>query len=430
MRTFEKSFYIQGQGTSLLTGLAYESGKDKLAVCDEGGIIVVCRAMKDFPAMEYAKLQAKGCIFLRNISADNSDGSARIVKEGGVDSILQAIDKFQHSAEVLEHGIAALVNLMSAPAMCLQANPEMFKKTLRAVSKLLVTTKYRMDKYAKVHERILGFLGTAAKDDSFAQTFIGEINALPDIITILRIHIFPKLPKPASNSYSVVCRAVALLRCLAFQEQNRKEIVEVDIGVRCLTDSAMTLKNEAAQIEQALLAIGNTLFDSSEGKDTFARYNGVHIILGIMKEHAHVTGVQEACCLSLRAVCSKSPINAGEATKLGGITLCLHILRSFRENCVLQEESMSCLLVLVQNEPASTIIGPQETEMVKTVHQSVKAFPHSVTLRAQEELLLKFLNGEDHEKKLKEQRGMRRTKSIFFPKKKENLLSKCEDEIR
>lgn len=430
MKAFEKCFYIQGQGTSLLTSLAYESDKDKLAVCDEGGIIVVCRAMKDFPAMEYAQLQAKGCIFLRNMSAENSDGCARIVEEGGVDSILRAIDKFQRSAEVVEHGIAALGNLVSSPATCLQGNPEMFKKTLRVVSKLLVTTKDRMDKYAKVHERILALLGTAAKYDSFAQTFIGEIDAIPDIITILRIHMFPKLPKPASTSYSVVCRAAALLRCLAFQEQNRKEIVDVDIGVKCLTDSAMTLKNEAAQIEQALLAIGNTLFDSSEGKEAFARCNGVRIILDIMKEHAHVTGVQEACCLSLRAVCSKSAINAGEATKLGGITFCLHILRSFRENCVLQEESMSCLLVLVQNEPASTIIGPQETEMVKTVHQSVKAFPHSVTLRAQEELLLKFLKGENHEEKPKEQRGMRRRKLMFLPKKKEDLLSKYEDDIK
>lgn len=420
MKQFTKRVSIQSQGISLLTSLVFGSDADKLDVCTNGGVAVTVQSLKTFFSHEHASLQAKGCIFFRNISADHSAGATCIVKEGGVACIIDAIEKFQSSREVLDHGIAALVNLIRAPSKCLQAEPVLFKNVVKTISNLLFRTRSRSDRYGKVQERSLGLLGTAAKDDPHAQDVIGRVGAIPNIIAVMKLQFHPKLPPPASTPYLIVCRAVALLRLLAFHERNRNDIATLDGGVKCLIDSVLTLKGEAAQIEQALLAIGNSLFDSRPGKESFNRNNGVVALLSVMKEHPHVTGVQEACCLSLRSVCSRSPDNAGTAIKLGGIPLCLHVLRSFRGNCVLQEQGISCLIVLFQNSTR----GESQTEVLETVRQSVQLFPFSVTLRAQEELLLKFVNRDDAGTKPKDQHRKLR----FVPQKKKALQSKFKDD--
>jgi hypothetical protein len=381
---------IQGQCFSLLTNLAFESVDAKVLICKRGGVQAVVGALHRFQALDDAKLQAKGCALLRNIAAECPTGEAAVVAEGGIDRLTFATVKYRSDQDVLEQALSALINLARSPSNHFQPD-KVHAPVLREMQDLLSRSRARPDKYGRVHELVITLFGTMAKGNPAVQAEIGECGGLRAVVEVVHSHLDKDRPAIGSTSYSVVRRGAVVLRCLAFVPQNREKLVQLDRGVEVLVKSVSTLRMEAMQVEQALIALGNTLFDSPDGKASLARCNGVCTLLSVMTEHPHVSGVQEACCLALRAVCDGSSANSEEAVKLGGVLACLHVLRAFAQNAVLQEQGLAAVIVLMQNCP--TAVGKYSGPADEAATQAVDSFPYSVVLRAQRDLLAELNRG-------------------------------------
>lgn len=375
---------IQSNCMSLLTNLSYDSSDAKLLICERGGVQVAFECLRRFQAPVDAKLQAKGCALLRNLSVDFEPGEQLVVSEDGLNFLRDTFRQYRLNSHVAEQSLSALRNLAGSPK-CYFKNSAAHSLLLEEVTSYLLFTKTSPGRYCRVHEICISLLNTIASDDAVLQTAIGKSGGLLAVVDVTQSHLNLSHNSKCATVSSIPQRAATFFRRVAFVAENRRIVGSSENGVEVLIGLVRRLKTRALLAEQALLALGNTLFDFEDGKAKVLEYNGICEILSVMRAHPHISGLQDACCLSLRALCDGSRDNSAEAVKLGCAEACMNVMRTYNENVVLQEHALATLIVFVQNDIVGIqryLGGIQEIARAATI-----SFPRSPALKAQRHLL-------------------------------------------
>jgi hypothetical protein len=392
MKDFRDQASIQSQSLALLSNLAFGSDEAKLVVVKSGGLDVVVTAMRTFKAIKDIKVQLKACIILRSISSGPKECEIAIANTGGLECLLRVLEVYRRDAQVLEQAFAALSNLARSPGGSLQKS-EQFNPILACTAGILSNTCSQPKRYARVHDVLISLLAAISIENSQVQRDIGKNGCLKSLILVVSQHIqCSEPPNPAPTSYIVVRRAASLFRCLAFQHENRQIVSEDAQGIPVLVGCIRILLAESLQVENALLALANTIFDSQHGKEHMLSCKGISTIIETMREHVHESGIQEACLLAIRAVSEGSETNSAEIVDHGGPKLCVDVMARFQDNAVLQEQALAAIIVLLQS---GAIFEEDQSPIVAgAAAKAVKTFPYSIALCAQRKLLLQLLSSK------------------------------------
>jgi hypothetical protein len=248
-------------------------------------------------------------------------------------------------------------------------------------------------RYARVHDVLISLLAAISIENSQVQRDIGKNGCLKSLVLAVSQHIqCSEQPNPSPASYIVVRRAASLFRCLAFQSENRQIVSEDAQGIAVLVGCIRILRADSLQVENALLALANTIFDSQHGKEHILPCKGISTIVETMREHVHESGIQEACLLAIRAVSEGSETNSAEIVDLGGPKLCVDVMARFQDNAVLQEQALAAIIVLLQS---GAIFEEDQSPIVAgAAAKAVKIFPYSIALCAQRKLIVQLMSGK------------------------------------
>jgi hypothetical protein len=396
MKEFGSHASIQSQSLALLCNLSFGSDEAKLKVSKAGGADVTVAAMRTFKSPKEVHVQLKACMFLRSMSSAPIPSENALVISGALDCLIHTLEAYRRDAEVLEQAILALTNIArSAPTYVSENRRNV--SMLASSAQIFSATHSQGKRYVRVHDALLSLLLAMAIDKEHVQAEMGKNGSLRSIIISVSHHIRNAEPPVSSPSSAIVVRrAAALFRCLSFVPGNRKIIAEHEHGISVLLGCIRVLRRESLQAENALLALANAIFDSPVGKASVHSCKGIETVVEMMKEHLHESGIQEACLLSIRAVCDGSHSNSKEITKLGAHMLCNEVMARFAENAVLQEHAMAVFIVLLQN--GASFSKDESRLIVRAADLATKTFPFSIALLAQRELLEKLLLGDLHGK--------------------------------
>lgn len=424
MRNFSENESIQNQAISLLVNLVYGSSLSKSQICTAGGVNATLQAMRSFNSLRNSKLQAKGCTLLRNIAADSTQASDIIVSEGGVTVLAFVAETYRSDTNVLEQCVAALVNIAHSSISHFR-DATVRDELIQLLSKLICRTLSRPNPYGRFHDLALKFIGIICTDDGPTQLAVGETTVLSSIFDIARVHIAntdmnrhkltrPDVTSPVQgfSSHNVVRRAAGILRYLAFQSENRRAYENIENSGAVLVKAVEVLRVEPMAVEQALLALGNMVFDSGKLKAQLATCNCATTILSIMSDFQHASNVQEACCLALRALCEGSAENSEEALKFDGVRATARVVQGFPDNSVVMEHALAFGIVLLQN--CQNIPEREKGILKEEAASAAKRYPFSVALRAQNDLLCDLIYGK----------GSRSRKKVYTRTSVGQLISK------
>jgi hypothetical protein len=408
MRAFKERSSIQGHCISLLTNLTFGAADSKVLICSCDGVKAVLDCLRHFQTSTDAKLQGKGCALLRNLCSDCEVGEKQIVIEGGIACLVHAFEVYHRDCDVVEQSIIALRNLARSPGRYFDSSA-VHTPLLEKVSRLLVQSTLLQDTYGRAHELFVSLLSAVASESADLQDAVGQSGAISAVINLSQAYLERGLSPAPAATLSFLQRAAIFLRSVAFVAGNRKIVVESKHGVNVLVETVRMLRTEPMRAEQALLAVGNNLFDSEAGKTRFLDCNGICAILSVMTLHPHVSGLQDAGCLSLRAVCDGSPASSAAAVRLGGVEACLHVLNSFPENVILQEHGLAVIIIFVLGSGLSLM--KHKSAVQYAAYTATNAFPYSPVLRAQSELLAEELGGKESHRKTKRNAWLARAPS-------------------
>jgi hypothetical protein len=338
-------------------------------------------------------------MLLHSMSSAPKTFENALVTSGALDCLIHTLEAFRRDAQVLEQAILALTNIARSAPTYVDENGRNLSM-LASSAQIFSATHSQGKRYVRVHDALLSLLLAMAIDREHVQVEIGRNGSLRSMLNSVSHHIRNAEPPVSSPSSAIVVRrAAALFRCLAFVPGNRKIIAEHEQGISVLLGCIRVLRRESLQAENALLALANAVFDSPAGKASVHSCQGIQTVVEMMREHLHESGIQEACLLSIRAVCDGSHPNSREITNLGAHMLCSEVMARFAENAVLQEHAMAVFIVLLQN--GASFSKEESRFIVRAAELATKTFPFSIALLAQRELLEKLLlgdlDGRDHQ---------------------------------
>lgn len=369
---------------SLLTNLTYDASVAKSLVCGNGGVKALFVCLRRFQTVLHTKLHGKGCALLKNLSSDCEVAQELIIAEDGVDYLRNAFLRHRANCDVVEQSLSALRNLACSSRQYFEIT-SVYSPLLEELVRFLVCSESSQAKYGRAHELCISLLSAVASENSVLQEGIGELGGVAAVIDVTHAHLMERQDCGHALACSVPQRAAVFLRRMAFVAGNRVILRASAHGIHVLVELVRKLRTESLLVEQALLALGNNLFDSEVGKARLLELNGVCAILSVMTTHPHVSGLQDACCLSLRAVCDGSRANSDETVKLGGIEAFIHVLRTYNENATLQEHGLATLIVLVQNSGIG--VERYRSSIQEVACAAAETFRHSPVIKAQRALL-------------------------------------------
>jgi hypothetical protein len=100
---------VQKLGCAALGNLTHNNDQNRVTIAAKGGIDVILEAMQRHS--DHAEVQEQGCTALHNLACKNDQNTATIMAKGGIDVIVYALGQHSDHTGVLKQGNLVLTNL-------------------------------------------------------------------------------------------------------------------------------------------------------------------------------------------------------------------------------------------------------------------------------------------------------------------------------
>lgn len=379
---------IQSDASALLTNLCYENTTRKVSVASGFAIPGIVAAMERFNTLSDSRLQTNACMALRNLAAGGPDCETSLIAAGAVSRLTHAVETYRGFVKLVEEALGALTNLAVSKRLHFGAI-QACAPVLSAAVRFLRSSKSSPTRYRRCHE--LAFIlvrALAAGNEQCCATVRESESGLEQIVATVASHV--ALPHDALHgSLPAIAKACMALRLLAFNAENRRAIAGMPQGIRTIVECVRCLEYRPLDVEHALLALGNVVFDIDQAKCDVEAYGGLRVVVNILNNHKCISAVAEAGCSALRALCLGSTRNCIVTTNIMGHSVCAEIMASFGENVTLQEQAMSAILSMASGPGAIENIRHSNVSLV--AEKAAQRFPYATTLVAQEAKLQELL---------------------------------------
>ncbi|CDF34047.1 unnamed protein product [Chondrus crispus] len=195
-------------------------------------------------------------------------------------------------------------------------------------------------------------------------------------------------------SPSIVTNACTCIRVLVVDSETRAEFANTDGNGPCTLVKCVTFLSERPlQVEHALLALGNAVFDSSRGKEQVRLSGGIQVVLDVINRNYFVASVAEASLLAIQGICTQDDSSGNLATTLKVHGACVRTMNSFRDNPAIQERALAAMLSFgTDGEAVRELKALSVLDIAAT---AAAAFPFSKLIAAQEHQLRWLVKGDD-----------------------------------
>lgn len=381
---------VQLHALAVLVNVSYGTSVVKGRVFAVGGLTAVIRAMQTFSGARHGKIQLKGCSAVRNLSVGLGDFEIVFFGADVIECIKRAVTDFRCSSDVLSQALTALANIYLARGP--SSGPcEKQEEVLKALMQILTRSSGSVRNFYDIYELVFKLLRLMALNSSIAQETAARLGFVQTTLNMLQGFMTGAEGVTLSDSrYSVTAHAISALRCLTRCHHARERIVCAENGLLVLVNCVSFFKQDVANVEHAILALANTLYDSQEAKAGLAEHEGLKLLIQVMNQHTSCAAVQEACCLALRAACDGYAENQQKAFRLGCQRSSLAVVENFCENVVLLEQAFALLLTVLQD--CQQVSDDDAARIAHAINHAVSKYPCSTLLKAQRALLLKAVD--------------------------------------
>lgn len=391
MGEFQDVRTILKNGSTTLCNLAFASEVGKERIGRVGGIDAIVNAMNRHETD--VDLQTCCCLALRNITFGSRTNQWIAGRACALDSIVRLMKNFQKDINVQYQGCWALANICS--------NDSGNKDRAGDGDLIAVCMTAMEDNIDETHvvEQSLAVLSNISDQNLENQVRIGKAGGPRLIFKVL--HKYRHNPK-------IVRRGCSAIRFLCFSKQNRDETYEFG-GLKLLTRILGDAEDIADVAESAILALGNAICDHKEGKRLVARYGGIATIADVMSKHLDQERIQEYCVLALRNLSDSDEVNSRLLGDSGAIDMAIYAMMGYPKNAQIQEHSCAMMFNIAFSDHNLRIM--KDLAVANVVEYAKECHNQSPDIKFQALALLQILRSGEEPTSLTGIPSMRKLKS-------------------
>ncbi|CAB9505812.1 expressed unknown protein [Seminavis robusta] len=308
----------------------------------------ILHAMKDHP--KAARLQRMACRALASIASECPDCSRSIVHRGGLDWIRRTLKNHDDNTEVIECAFDILINITSSVHdAALDEEVAMTVSMERVLAMMLLFRKNE-----KMQSQGMALLCILCKTSQRNRA---------KIATLYGLEVITKSLETCSLNKEVQRHGTTLIQHLSQSEGNAVAAgLMSEGGMELLLNVVRRHGSDPVVVQQIFLIIAKMARPFS---DTIRKEGGIELILSGMKRHEEDINVQEAACMALWKLASKTE-NANVINGNGGVSLINAALARFATDEAISEVACEALATLSHDKQ---MILAQETLKARAAKQ-------------------------------------------------------------
>ena len=376
------------------------------------GLKLLVNAMDLHP--KRSTIQRISCFLISVLSCEHDIERYRFVENGVIPSLMNVLQRFDIAQERSMHldACRTLANLTRFSGFCTHVvnadfylsamsrliegsdDNELAYSTLCIFRNILThhkTVKFPLSVGRRVTLTMLGFLDETSLEplrfrmchevcfSLLRSELLNEDHVIEPVfflrLCMTYVRAYLKTATTRLQEHAVVAHSCACLRLMLFAAHNRVDFRRIPESIETLVRAISLLSARPIRVEQALLALGNAIFDSEESQARADAANIFQIVAETMGKNHFNAAVIIASFQTIHAVCAKNHRTVEKAISLGTQTLCLKSLRFFKDNPHVQEAGLATITALAQTETG--VLALHRSLALKVVRRAQEQFPFS-----------------------------------------------------
>lgn len=374
---FSERASIQAAGAGLLTNLTFGNEERKRLAIEHDLIPLLIASLQRFTKTKNERVKVNICLVMQNLSACEEGCMQMKSEDIGLTAMLKLANDRCQSIRVITAALGTIQNVMDHGG-------------ISDLSKEILGTA--MDVILEFIERTIDARMMDAFELAFSilRSIVVHYDSMENskkckILELSVLRLRESMENEGQESVVVVTNICACIRVMMRNEMSRVSFGTVPQGFQVLVGAVQFLSGRPLHLEHALIALGNSVFENSEGKETVRRLGGISLIHSILTRYPCMSHLAEAALLAIQAICSGSLINGEMASDIFMHELCIKVMRGLAENPVIQEQGLAAIVSFGGSDKAREQL--KRTAAVRVAEQATQDFPFSKAIRAQEMVL-------------------------------------------
>ncbi|KAG5498588.1 hypothetical protein JKF63_02874 [Porcisia hertigi] len=319
MRMYQRNAAIQEEVCSLLSYLSFDSETITASITDSGGLLLVLGAMRKFPDNEDLLMSA--CAALSGLTFNNQAGQQIVVDNGGVALILDSMRRGK-KARLQENGCLAI------GTMCWNSNLKADVVRLGGVQVIMKALDEHYTSSGLVKNACRALAQLAFNCERYRDEMSAK-GVIPFIIRGMAQH---------PNYDRAQMHGCVALSYLSWTNESNAAQITANHGYGVVVDAMRNHPNNREVQEHACRALANISSVSLEDSSA-----ALEQIVAAMRRHESVSEVQEEACRAIVTLSLVSPLNKDRIYKLCGADVVIAAMKRFPQIQLVQQEACNAL---------------------------------------------------------------------------------------
>ncbi|CAG9578247.1 conserved hypothetical protein [Leishmania major strain Friedlin] len=319
MRVYQGNAAIQEEVCSLLSYLSFDSETITTSITESGGLLLVLNAMRKFPDNEDLLMSA--CAALSGLTFNNQTGQQVIVDNGGVALILDSMRRGK-KARLQENGCLAI------GTMCWNSDLKADVVRLGGVQVIMKALEEHYTSSGLVKNACRALAQVAFNSECYRD----EMSAKGVITFIIR-----GMAQHPNYDRAQMHGCVALSYLSWTNEDNAAQIT-ANHGYKVVVDAMRNHPSNHEVQEHACRALAN--ISNVSLTDSLA---ALEQIVAAMRRHENISEVQEEACRAIVTLSLVSPSNKDRLYQLFGADAVIAAMKRFPQIQLVQQEACNAL---------------------------------------------------------------------------------------
>lgn len=319
MRVYQGNAAIQEEVCSLLSYLSFDSETITASITESGGLLLVLNAMRKFPNNEDLLMSA--CAALSGLTFNNQTGQQVIVDNGGVALILDSMRRGK-KARLQENGC------LSIGTMCWNSDLKADVVRLGGVQVIMKALEEHYTSSGLVKNACRALAQVAFNSERYRDEMSAK-GVIPFIIRGMAQH---------PNYDRAQMHGCVALSYLSWTNEDNAAQITANHGYKVIVDAMRNHPNNHEVQEHACRALAN--ISNVSLTDSVA---ALEQIVAAMRRHENISEVQEEACRAIVTLSLVSPSNKDRLYQLFGADAVIAAMKRFPQIQLVQQEACNAL---------------------------------------------------------------------------------------
>lgn len=364
MRTYPLHPYLPRCVCMFLANVSFNNSGNRERIQDCRGLETVYRLMAYLDEDE--ELQTWGCLMFRNVTTNSKPFQEFVGEMGFLVILRRALNRYPENRNLQVQGIATIANVASGGLQC-----QWLIRDSGCVD-AVVNVMRRYSNVRKIQMHCLAAIRNMCDDNPRNQVVVRELGAIEMMMNLISNY---------GDSIMVV-DVFRTFRYLCF-DCGTREVLGKNGAIVIMLESLEMVSTDMGEdgIESILKALSNATYSPDENKQILIRCNGIEMLMKILDRYRDVYKVIDAGLRVFRNISDKGGVNCQLLGDGGVFAFALDRIQVFPDEPSILEHYLAMVINCMENCYNENLLGMSMASMRSYAEEKMVVFCDNIDVR-------------------------------------------------